>query len=55
MPDEPLSEYDRILWSGRFALYSDRNILARWQQSQEEPSAVDLLALSEIERRNLDL
>lgn len=55
MPDKPLPEYDRILWSGRFALYSDRDILARWQQSQEEPSEVDLLCLAEIERRNLDV
>jgi hypothetical protein len=46
---------DRHLWEGRFALYSDADLLAWWGRAGEEPSAVDEVALAEIEKRGLDI
>lgn len=55
MPTEPLSDYHRIEWAGRFRHYTDAMLLKRWQQSDEEPDETDLLCLAEIEKRGLDI
>ena len=52
---DPLSPYDRDLWAGRFLNYTAAMLLKRWQQSDEEPSEVDLLCLEEIRKRELDI
>lgn len=54
MPD-PLSDYDRILWAGRFKLYDDAALLDWWRRASEEPDAIDELALEEIRKRELDI
>lgn len=52
MPE--LTDYNRHLWTTRFARYTDADLLEWWANADEEPGAVDELALAEIERRALD-
>jgi hypothetical protein len=52
---DELTDYNRQLWAGRFEQYTDAALLGWWARAGEEPSAVDCMALEQIERRHLDI